>query len=216
MHYRMLFQSALAFTLIAACGVATAAGSGSKKSGMVAPSADAVKPLKVGDKLPNVKIKTAEGKSEKLNKALEDKASVIVFYRGSWCPYCMNQLKQLESISGELAEHGVNVVTIAPDKPSVIAETINKGSFTMTMFSDSKLDAAKAMGVAFQLDPDTAKRYAKHLKESTGEDSGQLPVPAVFLVDKSGKITYVFSNPDYKVRLSNEELLEAVKSTLGS
>lgn len=97
------------------------------------------------------------------------------------------------------------------DKPEYITEAKKKTEMDIPIYSDPKLDAAKAMGIAFQLDPSTAKRYKKHLVESTGHDTGQLPVPAVFLTDKAGKITWVFSKPDYKVRLSNEEFLAAAK-----
>ena len=41
-----------------------------------------------------------------------------------------------------------------------------------------------------------------------------LPVPAVYMIDKSGKIVYSFVEADYKVRLPAEDLLAAA-SALG-
>jgi peroxiredoxin len=213
MNLRRIVTAGVAFTLVAAGHVAMAAGSGTKG---VAPSAEAAKPLKAGKSVPKVKVKTPEGKSVSLAKALDGEAAAIVFYRGHWCPFCMKHLKSLQKISGQLAEQGVKLIAITPDKPSVVAETLEKGEFSMQILSDGKLDAAKAMGVAFQLDQKTADRYRKTLKENTGHDTGLLPVPSVFLIGKDKKVKYVFSNPDYKVRLSNEELLEAVKKNLTS
>jgi peroxiredoxin len=213
---RRLFQIAVAFGLMALTNAAMAAGSDTKNSKGVASSADNVKPLAVGKSLPDVTVKTVDGTSVTLLDALDGHASVIVFYRGHWCPFCMKHLKNLQKITGQLKEQGVKLVAITPDTPSHIAKTLKKGNFTMEIYSDAMLNAAKAMGVAFQLDKKIAKRYRSTLMDSSGHDTGQLPVPSVFLIDKAGKITYVFSNPDYKVRLSNDELLAAIKDTLGS
>ncbi len=189
---------------------AVALAGAEEKIGCVAPSAKEAKPLAVGATLPAVEVQTTGGETVKLNEALADQAAAIVFYRGHWCPFCMKHLQKLQEIEGPLKDAGVQLVAITTDKPEIAANTQKQG-FDFTLYSDSNLNAAKAMGVAFQLDPDTAAKYRETLVENTGHDKGQLPVPSVFLVDKAGKIQFVFSNPDYKIRLSNEELLGEVK-----
>lgn len=212
MTKRVFQYSSLLLALISASAVmAVAPGENAK----AAASAEEAKPLKVGEALPAVTVTTEEGKEVKLSEALAGQPSAIVFYRGHWCPYCMKHLVELKAAIPQLEELGVKLVAITPDKPEFITEAKTKTELTIDIFSDGMLDAAKAMGVAFQLDEKTADRYRKHLVESTGHDTGQLPVPAVFLTDKEGKITFVFSNPDYKTRLSNEELLAAAKSSKG-
>ncbi len=210
MRRRNFLQAGIGLGLATITSPAFAAGSRSKNKG-VAPSAEAAKPLAVGSPLPDTKVTTESGETVKLSKALAGKPTALVFYRGHWCPYCMKHLAGLKEIAGELEGMGINLVAVTPDKPEYIAEAKEKAELSIDIYSDPKLDAAKAMGLAFQLDPQTAKRYKKHLVESTGHDTGQLPVPAVFLTDKSGKITWVFSQPDFKVRLSNEEFLAAAK-----
>jgi peroxiredoxin len=39
-------------------------------------------------------------------------------------------------------------------------------------------------------------------------------VPAVFVIDRSGEISFVYANPNYKVRLSAEALKEAADKLL--
>lgn len=180
-------------------------------SEMVAASAEVAKPLPVGAELPDVEVKSADGEVLNLREALGERPAVIVFYRGYWCPACMKQLQGLDKILPQLEETGTNLLAIGTDKPEIIAETVKKTNFGFPLYSDSDLTVAKAMGLAYQLDAKALEIYGQTLLENTGHDSGQLPVPAVFLVDKAGKIQFVHSNPDYKVRLSNEELLEAVK-----
>lgn len=70
------------------------------------------------------------------------------------------------------------------------------------------------MGIAFQLDRSTRKRYLGFgidLAEVSGEDHGQLPVPSVFLVSAEGEILWVYSNPDYKIRPNNDHLMKAAR-----
>lgn len=194
--------------LIVACA---ALALSEQKSGAVAPSAEEAKPLAVGAELPDIEVKTAAGETVKLREALAEKAAVIVFYRGHWCPACMKQLQGLGKIVPDLESSGTTLIGIGTDKPEIVAETVKKTNFGFPLYSDSDLSAAKAMGLAYQLDAKSLETYGPTLLENTGHDSGQLPVPAVFLVDKTGKVNFVHSNPDYKVRLSNEDLLAAVK-----
>ena len=84
-----------------------------------------------------------------------------------------------------------------------------------TLYSDSELAAARAFGIAFQLKPEEVEAYAGYgidLEAAAGRDHHQLPVPSVFLVEKGGRILWVYSNPDYKVRPKNERLLEAARA----
>jgi peroxiredoxin len=182
-----------------------------KKSESVAPSAGEAKPLPVGAELPDVEVKSKDGDVVKLREALAEKAAVIVFYRGHWCPACMKQLQGLDKIMPELKASGTTLIAIGTDKPEIVAETVKKTNFGFPLYSDSDLSVAKAMGLAYQLDAKSLETYGPTLLENTGHDSGQLPVPAVFIVDEAGKINFVHSNPDYKVRLSDEDLLAAVK-----
>ncbi|MES1147437.1 MAG: redoxin domain-containing protein, partial [bacterium] len=57
-------------------------------------AAEAV-PLKKGVKAPEATLTTLEGKSIKLSKALHGKRTVLVFYRGGWCPFCNAHLAEL-------------------------------------------------------------------------------------------------------------------------
>jgi hypothetical protein len=40
----------------------------------------------------------------------------------------------------------------------------------------------------------------------------ELPVPLVFIIDATGTIRYVYSNPDYTVRLASDALLAAAQT----
>jgi len=172
-------------------------------------------PLKPGASVPTVNVTTVEGKSVLLKDALGGKPTVLVFYRGSWCPYCSAHLAELGKIEKDLIAAGYQIVAVSPDKPEGLKQATEKNKLTYTLLSDSKADAAKAFGVAFVVDPAMIERYKGFgidLQAASGERHSILPVPAVFLVDKSGKITYAYSNPDYRVRIKGADLLEAARA----
>lgn len=39
-----------------------------------------------------------------------------------------------------------------------------------------------------------------------------LPVASVFIIDKMGKIAYVHTNPDWKMRMSADDIVDAAKN----
>jgi peroxiredoxin len=181
----------------------------------LAPSANETKPLDVGAKVPNVNLSDLSGKSVAINDILANKPSIIVFYRGSWCPYCNRQLAGLGEIESKILNLGFQIIAISPDGPDGLKKMINKNHLNYGLYSDSKMAASSAFGLSFQLTDKIIKAYHGYGIELPIIPNGEgrwLPVPAVFIVDKSGLIRYKFSNPDYKVRLSNESLLVAAES----
>ncbi len=114
----------------------------------------------------------------------------------------------------ELAALGFRVVAISPDRPSKLTDSLKVKDLGYSLYSDSSLAAARAFGIAYELTDAEVARYKKFgidLAEASGHDHRQLPVPSVFLVEKGGTIRWVYSNPDYRVRPDNAELLEAAR-----
>ncbi len=107
------------------------------------------------------------------------------------------------------------MIAISPDRPEKLLESRQAKSLGYALYSDAEMAAARAFGIAFQLDETTRKQYKDFgidLADSAGEDHGQLPVPSVFLVDATGRIRWVYSNPDYKTRPENRALLTAARA----
>jgi len=53
--------------------------------------------------------------------------------------------------------------------------------------------------------------YGVDLEAASGQKHHQLPVPAVFIIDRAGVIRFVYANPDYTVRITPDALLEAAQ-----
>jgi peroxiredoxin len=79
-----------------------------------------------------------------------------------------------------------------------------------TLLSDSHLESAKA----FHVDAATLakmREYGVDLEATTGTEEHELPVPPVFIIDTSGTIRFVYSNPDYTIRLGADALWAAAQ-----
>jgi peroxiredoxin len=123
-------------------------------------------------------------------------------------------LGQLQKIESNLVELGFQIVAISPDRPENLAASVKKQRLAYTLLSDSLMEASKAFGLAYRVDAgmlQSLKRFGTDLEAASGQSHHLLPVPAVFLVRSDGRITFMYANPNYKVRLAPEVLLAAAQ-----
>lgn len=182
--------------------------------GRTAARAHAVTPLAVGERVPSVTVEDVDGNPVELGAVIGTEHAVFIFYRGGWCPYCDRQLSKLRKIDPELRNLGFRLVAISADRPEKLVDSRKKHDLSYTLLSDHEMNASRAFGIAFQVDrPSAAENGTKlsDLEEASGETHHLLPVPSVFLIESSGVIRFVHSDPDYRERLPNDALLEAAR-----
>ncbi|HEY9234028.1 MULTISPECIES: peroxiredoxin family protein [Phenylobacterium] len=71
--------------------------------------------LKNNDAFPSLTFARVGGGEIHLPIDLAGKFGVILFHRGSWCPYCNAQLAAFEKAADEFAEEGIRVVSVSAD-----------------------------------------------------------------------------------------------------
>ncbi len=127
---------------------------------------------------------------------------------------------ELQEIEDELLALGCQVIAVSPDRPGKQRDTAVEEGVGYLLCSDSDMRAARAMGIAFQVEESLVRKYKESfdidLEADSGRDHHQLPVPAVFLVDREGVLHFVYANPDYRVRLQPELLLQAARSMIAA
>ena len=172
-------------------------------------------PLKIGDSIPDVKLRTEDDQEVSLRKLVSEKPTVLIFYRGGWCPYCNRHLQSLTGIEDDLNKAGVQLLAISMDQPTKLKATPDREKLHYRLLSDSDAAAATAFGIAFKVDDKTVEKYKGYginLDAASGNDHHILPHPAVFVADTSGRIRFAHVNPDYKVRLEPAKVLEAARA----
>lgn len=169
------------------------------------------KGLNLNDKAPDFTANDQNGKRISLKTELKNGPVVLVFYRGQWCPFCNRQLKQLEDSLGQIKEKGGTLLTITPEKQENIGKTIAKTKASYPILHDEGLQIMKSYDVAFQVDNKTIDAYKKYgidFTEANGIANGaNLPVPAVYVISKEGKIVYKYFDTDYRKRSSVKDIL---------
>jgi peroxiredoxin len=172
-------------------------------------------PLKIGAAIPDVTLRTEDDKEVRLRKLVSEKPTVLIFYRGGWCPFCTRHLKDLVGIESDLEKQGAQLIAISMDTPAKLKATPDHDKLGYRLLSDSDAHAAKAFGIAFTVEDDLVKKYKDSyqidLEAAAGNKNHILPHPAVFVADPSGKIRFAHVNPDYKVRLNPKQILEAAQ-----
>ena len=174
-----------------------------------------VRPLLLGSAMPDVDLKALDGKPTTLKAQVAGKPTVLVFYRGGWCPFCNLQLSELRLIRKDLDGLGFQMIAISPDLPAELNKTVEKDQLDYTLLSDAKADALRAFGIGYRLDDETYAKYQEYgidLEKSSGEDHHALPVPSVFIVDADGVLQFSYSHPDYKIRVPGSVILAAAKA----
>jgi peroxiredoxin len=111
---------------------------------------------------------------------------------------------------------GANVVAITPEAQEGIDKTIEKTKASFPILYDKDVKIAKAYDVSYKVEEDMRTKYkdkwsVDFLSINKQQDAAYLPVPAVYIIDKTGTITYRFYETDYKKRPSVKELLNNLK-----
>jgi peroxiredoxin len=173
-----------------------------------------VQALAVGTRAPTFSAQTEDGAVRTFSPEGYKKPTIVLFYRGGWCPYCNSQLSDLRLVESKLRRNGFEIIFLSTDRPAILYSSLKAKNIHYTLLSDSRLEAAKAFHIAYRLDEATLanmKQYGIDLDSTTGGPLHELPVPSVFIIDTTGTIRYVYSNPDYKVRLGADALWAAAR-----
>jgi peroxiredoxin len=179
-------------------------------------AAQAQKPegLFINSKAPEFKLKDQSGLEVALKDLRKKGPVVLLFYRGMWCPFCNRQLKALQDSLSLIYDKGAQVVAITPEKGEGIDSTISKTGAVFPILHDEDMEIAEAYQVAFKVDDKTVNRYKMagiDLLKNNGQKTAMLPIPAVYIINKEGSVTYRFFDENYRNRLPVSVILKNIK-----
>jgi peroxiredoxin len=154
------------------------------------------------------------GETVPLDKVFAAGPTLLVFYRGGWCPYCNGQLRELSLAARRFQARGVRLVAVSVDRPEAAATTQAAWEIPFPVLSDSDLTAHEAFRVVFEVDAATRETYRGwgiDLKAASGRSDGRIATPAMFLV-QGGAVTWAHADPAYKVRPTPDQVLDALSA----
>lgn len=171
--------------------------------------------ISVGQQAPNFELPNPNGEIISLEQLLTKGPVIVTFYRGSWCPYCNLQLRALQARLEEINALDATLVAISPQVPdgSMTKDEISKMDFTVLSDQDAKI--ASQYGVAWEVPTFLLEhmRIDRNLDlETINNGNGSvLPIPATFVLDRHGIITWRYVDVDYRTRSEPDDVIKALK-----
>jgi len=149
--------------------------------------------LNPGDLFPQLTVSTTGGVDLTVPKEFAGDFGVVLFYRGSWCPYCNAQLRAFGRAHDKLTEAGIRVVALSVDD----AETTGQLA--------AKLELGFPLGHSVN-----AREIAEHTGAFVNPDPVYLQSTG-FVLDPAGKVVVSVYSSGAIGRLVPEDVLGLVR-----
>jgi peroxiredoxin len=149
--------------------------------------------LPPGTSFPSLSITPPGSPALTLPDALAGDFGVVLFFRGSWCPYCNAQLRAFQRASDSLAEAGIKVAALSVDDEPTTVELIKKLGLTFLVGHSADARAVAELTGAF-VNPDPV------YLQSTG-----------FVLDPAGKVVVSVYSSGAIGRLTPEDVVGLVR-----
>jgi peroxiredoxin len=168
-----------------------------------------------GEKMPDFVLPDERGQLVSLGQLLEKGPVAVTFHRGRWCPYCRINTKALAEAQDEIAAEGGQVAAIMPDREHFASELKAESGAPFPILTDIDNGYALSLNLAFWVGEEMQKLMCQagwDIAPSQGSDTWLLPIPATFVVGTDGEVKARFVDPDYRKRMTIEDLLVSLKA----
>jgi len=151
--------------------------------------------LELNQPAPGFSLLSGSGEMLSLSDFKAKQAVLILFYRGEWCAYCMDQLDDYQALLPELEKYNVQLLAISPDGQSAIQSTRRRFGQKYIFLSDEALVVAA--------------------KYNVGNDKN-MPHPSLFLIDREGRLIWYYASTSHKVRPTARQVEAIIEQKFSS
>ncbi|PYZ97536.1 peroxiredoxin [Alteribacter lacisalsi] len=137
--------------------------------------------IRLGDRAPDVKLNEVSADQYNLKDDMKHRPGwrFLVFIRGSWCPVCVEELRQIQENLAYFSEEDIHFTCISTDRADNLRKMKQEYNFPFPVLADEKNQALKDYGVLY------------HEGESSPyDDHGEHGEAACFLLDEEGRLLY--------------------------
>lgn len=166
----------------------------------------------VGEIFPDFILPDAHGRLWDLAGALEKGPVVLAFHRGYWCDFCHLNLRALAEISARVAAFGAQIVAISPQNAANAARLAQEAGAEFPILCDIGLGVSTVLGLTYVVDADLQHEMSLLQIDLDAAGSGagwMMPITATFVLDRTGRITARHVDPDPRLRMDTDAILQA-------
>ncbi len=146
--------------------------------------------LQLGQKLPVVSARDLGGNMVS-TADLAGTPTLLMFFRGNWCPFCTTQVQQLARRYRELNERGVRLIFVSPQPADLTRRVAESLNVAIEFWVDTDCNAAAGLGL-LQHDG-----VPVGLRGRYGRDT---VLPTTILLDAEARVIYSDETDNYRVR----------------
>lgn len=169
---------------------------------------------RVGDTLPEALLYDGGGRQVRLDDVLGAAAAIIVFYRGSWCPYCSIALETYQRELRPVVEaFGTRLIAISPQVPDISLRTARRSGLHFALYSDEGNALASRLGIVTVPSAEAVaarKAIGIDVAGSNMDRSEAIPFPTVIVADATGTIRLIDVRVDYTTRTETCDIVDAL------
>jgi len=167
-----------------------------------------------GEPMPPFALPDETGRLVRLDSLLAEGPVAIIFHRGHWCPFCRISTRALAEVEERVKADGAKIVAIMPDRERFAASFKSEAGLHYPVLTDIDNGYALSLNLAIYVGEELQTLMAasgRDLPRYQGNEAWFLPIPATFVLAADGTITARFVDPDYRRRMTVEDMLAALK-----
>ena len=163
--------------------------------------------IAVGAPLPDFELQDIQGRAVRSASYLGSPA-VFLFYRGSWCPLCMAQIREIAAKYAELERRGVKVVLVARQSQEKTEALAARFGVRFDYLVDSGGAAARRLGIEHVGGTPAGMEALGYETDTT--------LPTLLVVDANGRIVFSDQTDNYRVRPDPQTFLALLDAAVDS
>ena len=171
--------------------------------------------LPVGAQAPAFELPDKDGKIVCSEDLLAQGRLVLKFFRGRWCPYCIAELEAYKELLPEIEATGGALVAISPQTVRQTFFLADQHELRYPVLSDAGNAVARRFGLVYRLPDDLRAVFQRafvNLVSSNGDSSWELPLPAVYVLERDGTVLCAAADCDFRRRTEPAAVLAALRT----
>jgi peroxiredoxin len=171
--------------------------------------------LSVGSRAPQFELLDHNGRVVRSTDLLSKSRLVICFFRGRWCPFCVGQLEAMNHILENILRERASLVAVSPQTVKQSFFMADQHKLRFPLLSDSGNQVARQFGLVYRVPEDQQAIFRRsfiNLSLANGDEGWELPIPATYIVEQDGQLTYASVDPDYTARPEPTEIVQHLKA----
>lgn len=162
--------------------------------------------LERGQPLPQFTARDENGRAVSSGD-LRGHAAVLLFVRGTWCPFCSSQVENLAAHYKEINGLGARLILVTPRPLETTRRVARFFDVDFDFWLDDSLEVARDLGLLLE------EGVPEDYRREYGADTVW---PTALVVDAAGIIRYVRLSKTLADRPDPKEILNAVRHATGN